>query len=44
MAKHCWVYLEKPDTLPEAELTERLKTSYELVVAKLPKKKRPPAP
>ena len=39
MAKHKWVALEQFDTLPDSELTPLLARAYEIVSAKLPKKK-----
>jgi predicted DNA-binding protein (MmcQ/YjbR family) len=52
MARAYWVALETPDALPRRELQERLRTAYDLVIEKLPKKLRdgldaaapPPAP
>lgn len=38
MARAKWVALETKDALPDAELTNLLRNSYELVFAKLPKK------
>src|SRR6202040_2636328 len=40
LARAQWVALEKKDALPLDELTALLRESYELVVAKLPKKIR----
>ncbi len=37
-AKRHWVRLEDPSVLPETELQSRIRRSYDLVVAKLPKK------
>lgn len=39
-AKRHWVKLEDPAALPEAQLTRRIRRSYDLVVAGLPKKTR----
>lgn len=39
-AKRLWVKLEDPAALPEPELTARLRRSYDLVAAGLPKKNR----
>lgn len=41
MARAKWVALETKGALPRAELARLLTKSYELVVAKLPKKDRP---
>jgi predicted DNA-binding protein (MmcQ/YjbR family) len=42
MARNMWVMEEElGETLDRRELTELVKTSYDLVVAKLPKSKRP---
>lgn len=38
LARAKWVALDALDSLPEAELLARVRTSYELVRAKLPKK------
>jgi predicted DNA-binding protein (MmcQ/YjbR family) len=38
LARHGWVSVEDLSALPEAELRERIRLSYELVRAKLPKK------
>lgn len=38
LARRQWVALESEDALPADELRRRLRTSYDLVVAKLPKK------
>ena len=40
LARAKWIALESPDTLPEAEIVELLRESYELVLAKLPRKVR----
>lgn len=40
VARYHWVALESFDALPERELKELLKTAYELVRDKLPKKVR----
>ncbi len=40
MAKNKWVALEKLDVLSAEELKQLLRTSYELVFAKLPKKEQ----
>ncbi len=40
LARAFWVGLEDEDALPPAELKVRLRTAYDLVFAKLPKKKR----
>ena len=37
-ARGQWVALESEDALPPGEISRRLRTSYDLVVAKLPKK------
>ena len=37
-AKRLWVRVEDPAALPEPELQVRIRRSYDLVVAKLPKK------
>ena len=39
-AKRMWAKVEDLAALPEAELTARIRRSYELVAAKLPKKTR----
>jgi predicted DNA-binding protein (MmcQ/YjbR family) len=39
-AKRLWVKLEDPSALPEAQLTARIRRSYDLVAAGLPKKIR----
>jgi len=41
LARAKWVALETSDALPRGELAELLRASYNLVVAKLPKKDRP---
>lgn len=38
VARYHWVALERLDSVPPAELKRRLKDSYEMVKAKLPKK------
>ncbi len=40
MAKNKWLALERLDVLPASELKGLLRTSYELVFAKLPKKEQ----
>ena len=40
VARYHWVALERLDALPERELKELLKTAYQLVLEKLPKKAR----
>ena len=40
VARYHWVALERYDALPERELKELLKTAYELIRDKLPKKVR----
>ncbi len=40
LARAHWVALEHEDAMPPAELKRRLRNSYDLVVAKLPKKVR----
>ncbi|HET7105896.1 MAG TPA: MmcQ/YjbR family DNA-binding protein [Candidatus Acidoferrum sp.] len=40
LARAKWIALESPDALPDAELTQLLRESYELVLAKLPRKVR----
>src|SRR5437899_5894546 len=40
LARAKWIALESPDTLHEAEIVELLRESYELVLAKLPRKVR----
>jgi len=39
-ARYHWVALETPDAIPAKELLVRLRASYDLVLAKLPKKTR----
>lgn len=39
-ARYYWVALETKDALPNSELKERLRQSYDLVLEKLPKKAR----
>ncbi len=39
-ARNYWVALEREDALPRAEIKQLISRSYELVVAKLPKKKQ----
>jgi len=39
-AKRLWVKLEDPAALPEPQLTARIRRSYDLVAAGLPKKTR----
>ena len=39
-ARMHWVALEREDALPRAEIKRLIKQSYELVIAKLPKKKQ----
>lgn len=43
LARAKWVALERRDAIDRAELAELLRTSYELVLAKVPKKLREPA-
>jgi predicted DNA-binding protein (MmcQ/YjbR family) len=38
LARAKWIALESPDALPDAELAQLLRESYELVRAKLPRK------
>src|SRR5690242_16797799 len=38
LAQHKWVHVESLTTLPPRELKERIRKSYNAVVAKLPKK------
>jgi predicted DNA-binding protein (MmcQ/YjbR family) len=38
LAQHKWVHLESLTTLPVRELKQRIRNSYDAVVAKLPKK------
>jgi len=40
MARHHWVGLERFDALPDRELKPLLKTAYQMVLEKLPKKVR----
>ena len=40
LARAKWIALETKDVLPPAELSEFLRASYDLVVAKLPRKAR----
>jgi predicted DNA-binding protein (MmcQ/YjbR family) len=40
LARAKWIALESPDALPPAEVAELLRESYELVLAKLPRKIR----
>jgi len=40
MARNHWVLLERLDALPRAELKRRIRDSYGLVAARLPKKVR----
>lgn len=40
LARAHWVALETLDVMPAKELSQRLRTAYELVFAKLPKKTR----
>ena len=40
MARNKWVALERRDVLPASELKRLLRTSYDLVFAKLPKKEQ----
>jgi predicted DNA-binding protein (MmcQ/YjbR family) len=40
VARYHWVYLEKPSALSKTELKELIRNSYDLVLAKLPKKTR----
>ena len=40
MARNPWVLLERLDVLPPAELKRRIRNSYDMVAAKLPKKVR----
>ena len=39
-ARSHWVALEREDALPRAEIKRRIRDSYDLVIAKLPKKKQ----
>ncbi len=38
LARHKWVYVERADALSDAEAAKLLRRSYELVLARLPKK------
>jgi predicted DNA-binding protein (MmcQ/YjbR family) len=40
LARAFWVGLETEDVIAPAELKQRLRTAYDLILAKLPKKKR----
>ena len=40
LARASWVALEHEEAMPSAELKQRLRQSYDLVVARLPKKER----
>ena len=40
LARAKWIALESPDAVPDAELAQLLRESYELVLAKLPQKLR----
>jgi predicted DNA-binding protein (MmcQ/YjbR family) len=40
LARAKWISLETPDALPDAEIAELVRESYELVLAKLPRKLR----
>ncbi len=40
MAKHSWIFLESRDALPSDFLEELIERSYQLVAARLSKKKR----
>ena len=40
LARAFWIALETADPMPRAELKRRLRESYDLVLAKLPKKAR----
>ncbi len=42
LARAKWVALENEEAIPKAELKRLLRQSYDLVVAGLPKSKRPP--
>ena len=44
LARAKWVALESRDAIARPELAELLRTSYQLVLAKLPKRLREPAP
>ena len=39
-ARHHWVALESEDALPRAEIKRLVRTAYDLVMAKLPRKKQ----
>jgi predicted DNA-binding protein (MmcQ/YjbR family) len=39
-ARSHWVALEREDALPRTEIKRRIRDSYDLVIAKLPKKKQ----
>ena len=41
VGKHGWNIITLDGTIPNEELAELIDTSYELVVAKLPRKDRP---
>ena len=43
-ARHHWVRIERPDVLPTEALQDLLRTAYQLVRAKLPKKTRDSLP
>jgi len=40
LARAKWISLESADTLPDAEITQLVRESYKLVLAKLPRKMR----
>ena len=40
LARAKWIALESADTLPDAEISQLVRESYELVLAKLPRKAR----
>ena len=40
LARAKWIALESPDALPDGEISQLLRESYELVLAKLPQKIR----
>lgn len=40
LARAKWISLETPEALPDAEIAELVRESYELVLAKLPRKMR----
>lgn len=40
LARASWIALESEDSMPAAEIRGRLRASYDLVVAKLPRKTR----